>query len=74
MAQKTENLTQTANVPGASRQNLIPENMRNSLSDTCNADECFINQRLSNQLQAFLIGYVAVITSGYGVSATTTYR
>jgi hypothetical protein len=74
MADKTENYTQVPGVPGASRQNLIPENVRGLINSTSNADECFINQRFSGKMQAFLVGYVSNITSGYGVSATTLHR
>ena len=71
MAIKTVNLTQTAEVPGASRQSQIPLAFDDILkSGTSNADECFINQRFSNKLQAYLIGYVGTITSGYGIMAT----
>lgn len=71
MAQQTENLTQTPEVPGASRLNLIPQNVAGQISPTSHADECFVNQRFAGKLQAFLVSYVAVITSGYGVSSTT---
>lgn len=71
MAVETLNLTQTAAVPGASRQNQIPLAFDYILKKgTSNADECFINQRFSNKLQAFLIGYTGTIMSGYGIIAT----
>lgn len=74
MAIQTENQTQVPGVAGASRQNLIPENVEPLVNKESNADECFINQRFSGKLQAFLVGYVSVITSGYGVSSTTLYK
>jgi hypothetical protein len=71
MTVQTENLTQTPNTPGASRENWIPLAVREGmLSGTSYADECFVNQRFSDKLQAYLVSYVAVTTSGYGVLAT----
>lgn len=47
----------------------IPTNMRapGVMSDTSSAPECFINQRFSGQLQAFLISYVNSVYSNYPV-------
>lgn len=49
----------------------IPTNIRaaNLLSDTSSAPECFINQRFSGQLQAFMISYVNMVNSTYGTLA-----
>lgn len=75
MAIQTVNLTQTSDVPGASRQNQIPLKLYDYINKgTANADECFVNQRFSNELQAFLIGYVGTVTSGVGISATVGSR
>jgi hypothetical protein len=47
----------------------IPTNIRTSgiMSDTSSAGECFINQRFSAKLQAFMISYVNSIASNYAV-------
>lgn len=47
----------------------IPSNLRapGVMSDTSSAPECFINQRLSAKLQAYLIGYVSSVYSTYSV-------
>lgn len=47
----------------------IPTNMRapGVMSDTSGSLECFVNQRFSMKLQAFLISYVNSISSNYGV-------
>jgi len=49
----------------------IPSNLRaqNVMSDTSSAPECFINQRFSAKLQAFMIGYVGSTYSNYAVYA-----
>ena len=49
----------------------IPTNIRESglMSDTSLAAECFINQRFSNKLQAFMISYVNVVYSVYPIYA-----
>lgn len=49
----------------------IPTNIAEGelLSKTSLAAECFINQRFSNKLQAFLISYVNNIQSTYPVFA-----
>ncbi len=65
-------LTQT---PGASvdsglpRTVNIPSNIINNnlMSDTSVASDCFIRQKFSNKLQAYLIGYVNNIYSNYSV-------
>ena len=46
----------TSNETGV-RESMVPENIRNMLSDTSDAAECFVNQRFSNRLQIFLVGY-----------------
>jgi hypothetical protein len=47
----------------------LPTNMRVAgvMSDTSSAPECFINQRFSGKLQAFMISYVNSISSSYAV-------
>jgi hypothetical protein len=47
----------------------IPTNMKSPgvMSTTASAPECFINQRFSSKLQAFLISYVNSIHSNYPV-------
>lgn len=49
----------------------IPTNLRapGIMSNTSLAAECFINQRFSSQLQAFLISYNNYIQSNYPVYA-----
>jgi hypothetical protein len=49
----------------------VPTNIRDSglLSDTSSAPECFINQRFSQKLQAFLVGYVSSVNSNYPIPA-----
>lgn len=49
----------------------IPTNLREPgvMSSTSSAPECFINQRLSAKLQAFMISYVNSITSNYPIHA-----
>jgi hypothetical protein len=47
----------------------IPTNMTGSLSGTSSAPECFVNQRFSSKLQAFMIAYVNSISSNYPVFA-----
>lgn len=46
----------------ASRQ--VPSEYVQYMSETSDAKECFINQRFSRRLQAFLISYAYSITSG----------
>ena len=58
---------QTVEVPAASRTNSIPTNISGLLSDTNSAGECFVNQRFSGRLQAFLVGYVGNIVSNRSV-------
>lgn len=50
---------------------IIPTNIRAQamMSDTSLAAECFINQRFSAQLQAFLISYNNYMQSNYAVYA-----
>lgn len=47
----------------------IPTNMMapGMLSSTSSAGECFINQRLSAKLQAYMIAYVNSVTSNYPI-------
>lgn len=47
----------------------LPTNTRSPgvMSTTSSAPECFINQRFSAQLQAFMISYVNSIHSNYPV-------
>lgn len=49
----------------------LPTNTRQAgvMSDTSSAPECFINQRFSAQLQAFMISYVNSISGDYAVYA-----
>jgi len=49
------------------RTSLIPAGLAKKISDTSMADECFVNQRFSSRLQAFLIGYNNSIYSEYSV-------
>lgn len=51
-------VNQTMGNPGASRVNPLPSTLLGLMSYTSSAPDCFINQRFSNKLQAFLIGYV----------------
>jgi hypothetical protein len=53
-------LPRTVNIPSA----IINSDL---ISDTAIASECFIDQRFSNKLQAYLIGYVNSIYSNYSV-------
>jgi len=48
----------------------VPTNIRDSgkLSDTSSAPECFVNQRFSQKLQAFLVAYVSSVNSNYPIS------
>lgn len=54
---------------GLPRQVDIPSSIINSnlMSDTSLASDCFIKQKFSNKLQAYLIGYVNSIYSDYAV-------
>ena len=49
----------------------IPTNMRarGVMSTTSDASDCFIGQRFSNKLQAFMISYVNVVYSNYPIYA-----
>jgi len=49
----------------------LPTNIRESglLSDTSQATECFINQRFSAQLQAFMVAYTNSVYSNYPIYA-----
>lgn len=48
----------------------LPTNVLKSMSTTSSAPECFVNQRFSAKLQAFLISYVNSVYSDYPVSGT----
>jgi hypothetical protein len=63
--------TESANASMPAVQS-IPTNMlvKGVMSGTSSAPECFINQRFSAKLQAFLISYVNAIYSDYPVSGT----
>lgn len=58
--------TATASIPAV--QN-IPTNLREQgiMSDTSSAPECFVNQRFSAKLQAFLISYNNMMYSNYSI-------
>lgn len=55
--------------PGLPRLNAIPSNIltQNLMSKTSVAAECFVNQRFSNKLQAYMIDYINKIYSNYSV-------
>lgn len=52
--------TEKAQGAATPRGHLIPTNMRTAgvMSDTSLAAECYVNQRFSSKLQAYLISYV----------------
>lgn len=52
---------------GAPRTSGIPTNIPELMSPTSSAGECFVNQRFSGMLQAFMVGYVNSIYSNYSV-------
>ena len=54
---------------GLPRSVNIPTNIyqANLMSNTSWADDCFIMQKFSNRLQAYMIGYVNAIYSDYAV-------
>lgn len=54
---------------GLPRNVNIPSSIINEdlMSPTSLAHECFINQKFSNKLQAYLIGYVNSIYSNYSI-------
>lgn len=54
---------------GLPRSVNIPTNIKNQglMSDTSWADDCFVGQKFSAKLQAYLIGYVNAIYSNYSV-------
>jgi hypothetical protein len=54
----TSGAEQSTDDPGMSRTNPLPFNAQSLLSSTARASDCFVYQRFSNKLQAFLIGYV----------------
>lgn len=47
----------------------IPTNLREPgvMSNTSSAPECFINQRFSSKLQAFMISYASSVSSNYPI-------
>ena len=49
----------------------VPTNIASSglLSTTSSAPECFVNQRFSAQLQAFMVSYVVMVNSNYAIHA-----
>lgn len=49
----------------------IPTNIRDSglMSITSSAPECFVNQRFSAKLQAFMVSYVQMVNSTYAIHA-----
>jgi hypothetical protein len=49
------------------RTSLIPTGLAKKMSTTSLANECFVNQRFSGKLQAFLIGYNNSIYSEHSV-------
>jgi hypothetical protein len=53
-------LPRSSNLPSAIIENDL-------LSETCLAKDCFTDQRFSNKLQAFMVGYVNSILSNYSV-------
>lgn len=50
----------------------LPTNMRTAgvMSTTSSAPECFVNQRFSAKLQAFLIAYVNSVSSTHPIDAS----
>lgn len=63
------NLNTTPIDTGAPRSVNIPAGItdNNLLSGTSAAYTCFVNQKFSNKLQVYLIGYVNSIYSNYSV-------
>jgi len=53
------------------RGHMIPTNLRvkGVMSDTALAAECFVNQRFSNKLQAYLISYVNTVYQNHPIYA-----
>lgn len=63
-----DNMSATVDTPGASRKSSIPEVIySNYLSTTSRAADCFVNQYFSAKLQAYLVGYVAGLTTGRSI-------
>lgn len=56
-------------VGGLPRSVNIPTNIIEAdiLSDTAQATDCFIYQKFSNKLQAYLVGYVSSVYSQYSI-------
>lgn len=49
------------------RSSMIPSGLAKKISNTSQANECFVNQRFSGRMQAFLIGYNNSIYSEHSV-------
>jgi len=49
----------------------VPSNVVNAglLSDTSSAPSCYVNQRFSAKLQAFMLSYVNMVNTVYGINA-----
>lgn len=63
-----DNMTGTVDMPGMGRKSSVPEAIYNNyLSTTSRAADCFVNQRFSAKLQAYLVGYVAGLTTGRSI-------
>ena len=58
----------TVNNPGTLAF-ILPESMmrQNLMSDTSDAASCFVDQRFSNKLQAFMVNYVIATSSFYSI-------
>ena len=67
MALTMDQMAVTPDTPGADRVSVVPIKIRENLSQTSSAGECFINQRFSNKLQAFMVGYVSAIASNRSI-------
>jgi hypothetical protein len=68
MTLQIQKADQTVDTPGASRVSTIPtELFTNHIQGRSNAAECFVNQRFSAKLRAFLAGYVASIVTNRSV-------
>lgn len=63
-------MNETAKVDsGLPRGSNIPSSIieKGLLSETCLAKDCFVDQKFSNKLQAFLVGYVNTAFSNYSI-------
>lgn len=61
-------MTERIDPARGAREDLIPKNILDQVSQTSWAQDCFINQRFSGSLQSFLVGYVNSVYSQYAVS------